>query len=277
MTAPAPTHEVAPARLQAPGAVAHKEQSLMSNENRTDDTTQTTAAERAFWNDLRHFTDEHDTGDLSLAAQLVHDAVGRAAGAPQQIDDQAHYVETFWRNADPPHTGTRPAIDAAVQTITEAVNKARSLDRLTDAVERIERKIDHHRNATTDLAGLVVRGIFGKAEDPEYLADKAARIAEIYGWTGALADLLDAHRVVDDEDNPPARRRRHPGERYSDLAKYAEGEDHAGFSEEEAASELRWTEWQRAEAAEYAELSPPRHLAPAARETWANNIPDERA
>lgn len=137
MTTTTHAHKVAPARLQAPGAVAHKEQPLMSNQHRTDDTTRKTAAERAFWTDLRQLTNDHDTGDLSLAAQLVHDAVGRAAGAPTQDDDQARNAETFWVAAAAGAGPSTPAVEAAVERITETVNNARRLDAIENKLDAI--------------------------------------------------------------------------------------------------------------------------------------------
>ena len=54
MTTTTHAHEVAPARLQAPGAVAHKEQTLMNNQHRTDTTPakSATAAVLAMARDL---------------------------------------------------------------------------------------------------------------------------------------------------------------------------------------------------------------------------------
>jgi hypothetical protein len=155
-------HEVAPARLQAPGAVTHKDRTLMSNHHGTDDTTGTTPAEHAFWSGLGQLTSEHDTGDLSMAAKLVHDAVSRTATAKLREpaagrdDSQMLDVSAFrYAAAYEPSGPEKAAAEASTGLITpreditrriEHVERALrpELDRLEqmERLDRLEDKLD---------------------------------------------------------------------------------------------------------------------------------------
>jgi hypothetical protein len=137
-------HEVTPARLASPGAVAHKEEPLMSTDNRTDSTPRTTAAERAFWTDLRRVTDEHDTEDLSFAAKLVHDAAARVA-EPQSDCSLALDVSSFRTAA----AGPDITLESRVALLEHALHETRQRCdfitwALTDLAQQLARSLWSH-------------------------------------------------------------------------------------------------------------------------------------
>lgn len=136
-----PQNETTPQRLHALGATTHEEHDLMSTHHDTD----TTTAERAFWTDLRRVTDEHDTGDLSLAAKLVHDAAVHVS-EPQSDDSLGLDVSAFRAAAYDP-TPDLAALEGAVQRITDAIGAARRLDDIETKLDAVLAALGESVNA----------------------------------------------------------------------------------------------------------------------------------